>query len=1079
MIRVIIADAALPDHRRSIEIDAGITVAEIVARGLPYLPEEDAQRVRVTIGGARDAVAVPMGLWRAVRPRPGSVVVVRYVPGAAVAIQFAMSAVTGLGVSAGVANVVGIAAGVAVLYAGAALASSLIPVPPKQHQTPKGEELYQLDGWQNQANPGEAIPWPAGRIRMAPLFAARPYSEVIGGQQYLHGLFLWGHGRLDISNLKIKDTPIGEFPGAIWNTREGTPSDAPLEIVREQVIEDRLATELRPNPAGDQRIVWTSPGQTDRVRVILQYPNGLYGRTSKGGITGALVRVEMRQRQVGETEWSSVYGVLPLSAETTSGFFQQFEWRVPTRGRWEVDVVRLSTSISATSVDTTYLSSIAGIRERAPLAYDGPLALTELRIPASKIANGTLDTFNGVVQRYAPVWTGSEWQDGLSRNPASAALAMMRGAANAYPVADGAIHWPDMVEFFEHCDAKGLKFDRVLSGDETFGDALHGVLAAGRATWRRDGTGWGVIIDRPQPYVTDRLSPLTASAITWSKSWTRRPDAFRVTFRDETAGWEETERIIPWPGFEGEPRHFEDLPLDGKTDPSEVWIETRRRQYELDHRPDTFSCIQSSLLRTATRGDAVGLSCDILDAVQVAARVRRVEDRSVILDAPVVMEEGLQYALKWQVYDAGDTVGDTVQASLATVPGETHVLILPDLAEVPPVGTQVHFGEAMRVDIPCRVVGVEPAEDMSYRLTLQNDAPEIDTLTDAEVPPAWTAVSGDVVYTAGTPATPVVGTLTLEAAEYDYTGAPAAAVSVPVSMPPSNRVSIERIEVSHRIAGSGAWTITDVQGNGGRAQLDYPIGTTLEIFATAISVFGDPSPATAVTSTTVTGNIEVPVPLDPDGMTALGGLGNAFVTVATAPDTVELQLFRAPQGAALDIGSHAVGGPQSAASGSSVTMIDGDTSRSSLLTAGDMSDAGAWTMDGASIAAGQADHAPGSSGSIAQDLTLAAGAVYRGQIVVTGLTAGTVTVRLAGGAGVEVIEIAANGTQMFTATAIAASDAIEIAWSADCDATVMSVLLYRASSTTAPQGAWDYYVAPVNADRIANQPAGPVPATII
>lgn len=1083
MTRVIVADAPVPDlRRRSFDLAPGpaMTVAEIVAAMLPGLSEADAARVRVTIGGAQDAVAIPQEQWRQVRPRAGSVVCIRYVPGDpfGIGIWAALNGVTGFGLSAGVASAIGFAASATVLFAGARLANSLIPKTPKRKELPEAKDLYQIDGWQNSANIDEAIPFPVGRIRMAPLFAARPYAEIIDGEQYLLGLFLWGHGPLDITELKIKDTPIGEFPGVTVYSHAGTPTDSPLQMIREQVIEDRLGMELdRPDPTPVYQ-TWTSPLQTDRVRVILQCPGGVARIKDGQYLKWHEVWVRIMQRQVGTADWVLVQDV-QIAGQTNSGFFRQVEWRTPSRGAWEVQVWRVSGDSGMEYTDTVWLSSIAGIREQSPIAHDGPLAISEVRVKASAMANGTLDAFNGVVVRQGHVWNGSEWSWGLTRNPASAALAILLSEAGAWPVDPSQIHWDDFAALFTLCYWKDLKYDAVLSGDQTFGEVLHQALAAGRATWRRDGTGWGIIIDQPQAHVVDRISPLNATQIRWSRPYIRRPDAIRVTFRDQTAGWEKAEMIVPWPGFVGVPEVFEDWSDDGKTDPVEVWRETRRRQHELDLRADTITCIQAGAVRHATRGDEVDLSCDILDEIHVAARVRSVAGRTVELDTPVTMADGLAYALKWQVYDAVDTVGDAVQASIVTQAGTHALLLFPVGSPLPPVDAEVHFGLATRLAIRCKIVSVEPAQDMSYRLTLQPAAPELETLTDAEVAPSWTRLAGDAVSVSGTPDAPIIGTITSEPAEYVYSGVPLAQVFVPVSLPYTNAVPVGWIWVWHRVTGSGAWSITTLPGTSGVVQLSYPLGSAITVYATAVSVYGDPSSPSPIQYHDVEGAVGLPTALDLGSMSIASGLGWAQITLATAADTREVQLFRVPDGATLDTVAHAIGSPVTVASGSSVSLIDGDVTRADILDAGDMSDAGAWTATDVTITGGQAEHVTGTIGDLTQALTLEAGATYRGEIVVSGRTAGTITVRLTGGTTVEAAPIDTDGAHLLSLTAASGNTAIEIEWSSDCDADVLSVLLYRSSTTAAPQGVAAYYVAPINGDQIANAPSGPLSARII
>jgi len=1092
MTRLILADEPVPDRQRGCRVLSrpGMTVAEIVAEALPDTPEAALDRVRVTIAQGSDVAVVPRRAWSFVRPKPGAVVIVTRVPGAASIASFlAVNFINVTGItSVAAAYAVGYAA-IGITYAGlagiaGALASSLVPGVPDRRTPPSPEEGYQLDGWRNQVDPGVAIPYPVGRIRMAPLFAARPYSEVINEEQYLVGLFCWGHGRLDISDVQIGETPVSELTDIEIETREGTDADAAITLVREQVIEDRLGVELQPQQVGGDENwqTWTTPRECDRVRLVFNWPGGTFFVQGDGKGAPVPITVGVQVRAVGSGTWTTILSDAEpwFTGWTTKGFFKQLEWSLPARGQYEVRVHFGNPPPSETVSQRTILLTAAGIREQEPIAYDGNLALTAVRVRASEMANGTLDAVNGVVQRYAPTWDGSTWTDALTRNPASAALSVLQAQAGAYPVEEGLLHLGDWAAFHDFCADKGLKFDRVISGDETLGEALAAICAAGRATWHRDGQGWGVVIDRPQDLIVDQLSPRNATQIRWARNYVERPDAFRCVFRDETNGWEEAERIVPWPGNTAPPVVLEDVQLPGKTDPGEVWTELRRRQYEIDLRPDTFTAVQQGVVRVATRGDAVRLSCDILDEVQASAQVRAVDGRRVILDTPVEMVAGETYGLRWQVYDDADPIGDMAEAALVTVAGDSTAVTLVPGAEVPPVGVLVHFGKTGQIDFLCRVTRVEPAQGGAYRLTLVNDAAEIDTLTDAEVPPAWVREQGSDTATGGTPATPLIGTITSEAATYDYSGTPSMSIRVPVSVPASNQVPVARLDLSHRLNGAPGYDTTELIATSGEVVIVYPLGSDIEVYATAVSVYGDASDDSATVEYTATGDVTLATALDPAGVGAVAGLGHATITVATQADTAELQLFRAPGGTPLDTDAHAVGGPVGVAGSSTAAIVDGDQTRADLMDAGDMTDASAWTVPvGWSVGGGVATHTAGSTGALSQALSLDDGTVVRARLTISARTAGSVSLRLAGTTPADSAAVSSVGAHLLTLAAVSDVTAVEIVPTSDFDGSVSELVLYAQTAGCAPQGAHDYYVAPINGDGIANVPSGPLAVTII
>jgi hypothetical protein len=84
-------------------------------------------------------------------------------------------------------------------------------IPPPKTPTPRQESIphsYTVSGTANAAAAFSPIPKIYGARRIFPQYAASPYNELVGFDQYLRMLFLPGYGPLDISQIKIGDTAI-------------------------------------------------------------------------------------------------------------------------------------------------------------------------------------------------------------------------------------------------------------------------------------------------------------------------------------------------------------------------------------------------------------------------------------------------------------------------------------------------------------------------------------------------------------------------------------------------------------------------------------------------------------------------------------------------------------------------------------------------------------------------------------------------------------------------------------------------------------------------------------------------------
>lgn len=1092
-----------------VEMPVGLTIREIVGRVLPELPPEQWAELRVTLTTPRGTVSVEMALWHRVRPRAGVRTLIRVVPrgdnNILRNVLIAVVSVAAMALGAFLAPIIVPAGGaIATLVQGAittgvTVAGSLLIkalVPPTVTKTGTREvasESYAINGWQNELRPNAAIPFVAGRIRFAPPFAARPYTEIKGDQQYVRALFCIGYGPVKISDIRIGETPISEFDDVDIQIREGRPGDAAITLVNKQIIETGESLEVLPpqsdNPDADPDegasyymvpLVRLTASNVTEANAIFSFSAGLFRVDDEGEIKSHTVQVLVRYRLAGTSTWHTVT-TLKFKAKKREAIWRQHRWSFPTRGKYEVEFTRLTSGATDTKVsDRVHLVTLQSIRPERPINFNTNLALLAIRVRATHQLNGALDRVSVLAERYAPVWDGETWSEGLSRSPASAYLAALQGAANAFPVPEAGIDLDQIAAFSEFCEAKGLKYDRVHEGDETLGEALQAIASAGRASPQHDGVHWNVVTDRPLDIVSDHLSPRNTSGFSWTRSYFEPPDGFRVSFLDETNDYKLSERVIPWPGASGSVDLTEALDLPGKTDPDEVWREARRRMYELIHRPDDFTVGREGIGHPVMRGDQVLVSTDLLSTVQAAARVLRVSGALVVIDDVVTMAGGKEYGLRWMSPADEIGAGNSVLRQVVTEAGPTDALQLIEPDILPDPGTLVHFGPLEEVSYSLRVRAVEPGEDASTVYRLVASAPEIDALTDAEEPPVWDGSVG----LEGDPVVLVLSPPVIDAIEDGLlsTGDPDGLTVLFTAGDGPVRTSSVRIE--HRLSSAGAYdNLTVPSGDGGADIPGYTAGDTVAVRLVGIASDGTESGPSAVKIVTIgADDPSTPLPLTSSSIAVSGGLGHATVTFGTGADDAlaKVQIYRVPSGAVLDRNTHAIGAPVAVTSGTTITVTDGDATRSNIAFNGSFNDLSNWTTGaGWSIAAGVATHAPGAPGDIEQTTSLTAGINYRGSVLVTGVTAGTLAPMMQGGADVTADPISASGVALFDLAAVSGNTSFGFAASSAFDGAIDDVVLIVATPSCAPAGAWDYYLEPLNEAGGAGPISAAFAATII
>jgi hypothetical protein len=843
--------------RRRLDVAYGMTLAEMAVVALPGVPLE---RVRVSIGEH----VIDRKVWHRVRPHHGATVIIRAVPGddtlrsilsvavlvAAVALgQFYAPTLagsllpatfTGYGATVATASTISLVGSLATAgfaIAGSLLLNALIPVRGLGDQD-KGTDRFAVTGLQNSSNPGGILPSILGQHRYAPVYAAPPYTEIIGTEQYVIAAFLFGHGGLSFTKHRLGDTPIENFDDVQMEVREGYETDAPLTLYPQQVIEEQIAVELR----SGQPIGRLTARDASEVSVDISFVQGLVKFGKEGKKEWRTVSFAISQRPAGSTDGAVVIATLDFTANRQEIIRQSYRWTLPQRGQYEIFIMRTSPNATdAQIIDRSDWSAIRSFRPESPFNFKDKLAMVALRIRASNQLNGVVNNYSAVASLLCRDWDkdSQSWVVRETSNPASLFRHVLQGPANAYPKTDDEIDLVKLQDWHEFCEEKGLTYNRVHDYNATRLDVLGDIAAAGRATPHDDGEKWSVVIDRPQSTYVSAITPRNSWDFQGTTPQVLFPDGHRVQFIDATNDWQEMERIVPFPGVDpNNVQVTEDLPLPGVTDPDQIWRATRRRQYELIHRPHTYSVSQDIESLVLARGDLAPVNHDVLDRDQVAARVRAVSDRIVTIDTPVTMQAGRSYACVFRLAD-----GTSLRRSVITVDGETQNLtIIGDLPGVQ-TGNLVSFGTSIKGPvIDCIVKGVERGDNMTAKLTLVDASPIIDDLVDAEVPPAWDGRVGEATDVSSL--VPAIPTISVTDAYLQFN------VAV---MPGTGAVALPAtFAISYRLHGGGAFTIASIPASQSVLSIDgFSVGDVIDVKARAVSAYGQSSADTAIVQATL------------------------------------------------------------------------------------------------------------------------------------------------------------------------------------------------------------------------------------
>ncbi len=182
-----------------------------------------------------------------------------------------------------------------------------------------GSASLSLTGAANEMRPYARIPRLYGTHRMYPLIAARPFTEIVGSNQYIRILYCFGYGPLsfDESTFKIGETPLSSFKDYEIQVRRGYLNDPPITLIPDDIYEDNESVQLKKVNSWTVR---TSQTNAKELSVDIIFPEGLQKFNQFGRGSNHTVEVDIQYRKVGDVSWVTVGGSAAVSANETTSF---------------------------------------------------------------------------------------------------------------------------------------------------------------------------------------------------------------------------------------------------------------------------------------------------------------------------------------------------------------------------------------------------------------------------------------------------------------------------------------------------------------------------------------------------------------------------------------------------------------------------------------------------------------------------------------------------------------------------------------------------------------------------------------
>ena len=417
-------------------------------------------------------------------------------------------------------------------------------------------------------------------------------------------------------------------------------------------------------------------------------------------------------------------------------------------GQYEVRLRRTTPSRtdSAISDKVYWMMLTEEVQNRRPINPPKPMAMTALRIRATNQINGTLDGITATLATRSLVWNGTRWiaptPEQRRNNPASLYLHVLQHPASARPVPDAEIDFHQLGHWYDFCEAKGLIYENIITGQRPLPEVLADIAAAGRASVSNLDGKWSVVIDEPKTKIAQHFTADNSWGFEGSRLLPKLPHALRVNFLNREKDYQPDELIVYNDSYTADNATlFETIELPGVTsagslaNPGPVFKMARFHLEQLILRPEEYYKNTDIEGLIATRGDRVKSNHDVPKWGLGSGRVKSVigDVTGVVIDEPMQMTTGKNYTIRWRTA-ANET-------NTATIIGTTGIFTTLNFTTTisttkPAEGDLFMFGELNSEAVDCLVKHVEPIGNFQARLTLVDYAP---ALFDAESKPfgAW------------------------------------------------------------------------------------------------------------------------------------------------------------------------------------------------------------------------------------------------------------------------------------------------------------------------------------------------------
>lgn len=742
--------------------------------------------------------------------------------------------------------------------------NAIFPTRPPQlptisQQSYNDSPTYSINGGSNGANRFGVIPIVLGINKSTPPLGTNSYTEILGDDEYLRMLVIWGYGRLDIADIKIGSTLLTEFDDVSVETREGTIYDKDILIMPDIVYQEPIGVTLINEDGWTQR---TSQTNADEISVDITFPRGLLLYGSDGSRSNATITVDVEYRAVGDVTWIAEHTFdITLKSPSVARFGHR--WDVEN-GQYEV---RLKNTVveeaeNSNLVDDVSWSMLRTFTNGNPVNFDKPLAMTAIRIKATNQLQGTIRDLSATVSSYVEDWNGSAWVEAISQNPASLFRHVLIGNGSARPRELTQIDDIVLQNWHTFCDTNGYKFNMIRDFKASIWDTLADIASAGRASPTIIDGKWGVIYDDSTKSAVQMFTPRNSWGFQSEKALIDPPHAWRIRFVNEDKDFQQDERIVYDDGYdENSATKFEGLEFPGITNADLIWKFGRYQIAQARLRPEIYKFHSDLEYLICQRGDVIKVSHYVPLWGSAWGRIKSIatSDGNTIgftSDEEITMILGGSYVSRVRADD-----GTSAIFALDTIPGTANDVTLTTpvaTANGPQVGDLFVFGTTNLETVELIVKSIEPMDNLTAKLTCVDRSSEIYDADTGLIPTFESSISVPLGLSFVAAAIPSFTIQSGTGALANINGAIISQMLVAIN-PSGGVVTASHYRVRYRLRGTSTYKFVTISADDGEAILTPVIdGEVYEVSAQSITKDGIQSNWSKRKLKTIIGQSQIP-----------------------------------------------------------------------------------------------------------------------------------------------------------------------------------------------------------------------------